>query len=327
MRTDTRKVMHGILALAAAMTLAACASLGKEVPCPPTGGSGAPGKGPAVGAKLAQEITSTADIDWHGRDTVKGAYQVRREAGIRLKVGYEVLSRTEVAMTVRATISRMEIIQEGAFVNAPFLSLGPPMVFTFAIDYAAGRTDFAEAEKAYSAWADSFRGTPVGDILSASFDVGAFAAQLKDLLGRPALEYARLAAGEPGGTTRTSMSMPFLGPGLALGPMEIERRATVKPRAKEGGVEVLPVEEKSASVSPLRLAAGELAARFAQLGLGVPAAFDSEGSFSGETSARVDAATGWTRGQVSSFRSTITCRYDGGELTEEIVGKRLVVTR
>jgi hypothetical protein len=319
------RIVRGGLVVLVASVLASCATLGKEAPCPSE--VLAPGSGPAVGSKLTQEITSTADIVWRGRDAAKGPYQVRRETGIRLKVVYEVVSRSNSSVALRASISRMEIIQDGAFVNAPFMSLGPPTLLSFSIDYATGQADFTEAEKAYAAWAEGFGGTPVGDILSASFDVGAFAAQLKDLLGRPAQEYARFAAGAAGGSVRGTMSMPFLGPGLALGPMEIERRVTLLPRVKEGGHALLPVEEKTLSVAPLRLSPEELAGRFAHLGLNPPEACQGEGAFGGETSARVDASTGWVRSQVSSFRSTFTCRHAAGELTEEIIGKRLVTTR
>jgi hypothetical protein len=322
-----RLLVRAASAAALCSLFSACATGGV-----PTQGVGTPRSvlevpaGPQPGFAVTQDLTSRSLITWTGRTTEKGDFTEKREAGLRLAVRVEAAERAGNVVSFRAQILGTDILQYGAFVRAPFVMFNPPSRFAFSVDYAARSVDFAAVEKDFAAWAQRLKEVPSGEVLAASMDIPAYVAQLRELFSLTALEYAgrRYPPGEAI-TVRNSVAIPFLAPGLALGPFQGETAYVAAGQEKLGERE-LPLVRSTIS-GPATLSLEDLAARMRLLKSrpGVPSS--STGTFAGEGKALLDPASGWPLSSSASFTSTVSVRFKDGDLREEVRGTRQVEPR
>jgi hypothetical protein len=221
-----------------------------------------------------------------------------------------------------------EVLQGGEFVPAPILRLDPPTQITFKVNYRMRSVDFTAAERAYDAWLKQLRSSPTGAVaLAGSFNVRSFITQLRDLFGHVALDFAGNSyAFRKTVSEKKEFFLPLPGPGLALGPIDVDLASTLRYVEVSRGKKVFRVTGELGS-RYLRLDAPALGARMSALQVIAPPAFESEGTLKGTIEAQVDADTGWTTEVKSLFVTATSAGFAGGAFTETVRGTRQVITR
>ncbi len=253
-----------------------------------------------------------------GKATVK-----TRTVGLELVVTQTVASVAGGTARIEVAESSARILQEAKFIDAPFKRFDPPNPVVFTLDMATGKADFGEMEKAYEAWMAAVKDGPAGDILGKTFRLEAYVAQLKELYARPFTRFAgKTLSKEPAGAAAKEFVLPFLGPGVALGPVPVETTTWLEGFEAKGGVHRLAAAGRydgTVSWTP-----GELADRLADFGAAAPAAFRSSGEAHGRFTAAVDVLTGREIRSESQLRYSASAVFEGGTLTEEITGKSIL---
>jgi hypothetical protein len=314
----------GPAVLLAVLTAAGCASPGRSRPDVDL--SAPFPKGPAPGFILQMELVSTADIRWEGAAAGK---QIResRKTGLRIVALFEVTGRRGDTADIRVTHQSVGILSEGAFVPPPFLNFDPPRAVTFSVDYATRTVNFTDAEQIWKEWMERVRPTPAGDILAAGFDLPAWLGALRDLYASPAL----VLAGRPSSPAAVTIeeipfTVPFLAPGLSLGPVQAELRTMVSGTRRVGCRTVTSIEGTLSSTR-MGMSAPQLQARLRLFGLPSPPAFETGGTLSGSFTAEANRADGWARSSRSVFSARTLSRFAGGELVETVAGTNSAVSR
>ncbi len=323
-----------------AVSLAGCATTG-TAPSPAKASAGAAAaaaaagpRGPkvAVPAEIGISINLREGDAWKSR-FVSTSEMKRTLAGADGKqavkartVGLEVVATQKVASVAggKARIEVAElssrILQDGTFVDAPFKRFNPPNPVSFTLDIDTGKADFAEMEKAYREWMAAVKTGPAGDILGKTFRLEAYVAQLEELYAKPFTRFAgRTLSKAPGAPAAKEFVQPFLGPGVALGPVPVETTSWFERFEAKGGVHALSAASRydgAVSWTP-----GELADRLADFAAPAPAAFRSSGEVRGRHAATVDVRSGREVRSESHLRYTASASFEGGTLSEEIAGK------
>ena len=253
-----------------------------------------------------------------GKGTVK-----TRTVGLELVATQKVASVAGGRVRIEVAESSARILQDGKFVDAPFKRFNPPNPVSFTLDTATGKADFAEMEKAYEAWMAAVKEGPAGDILGKTFRLQAYVAQLKELYAKPFTRFAgKTLAKEPKATAAKEFVLPFLGPGVALGPVSVETTSWFEGFEAKGGKHLLAAAGRydgTVSWTP-----GELADRLEDFAASAPAAFRSSGEAHGRFTSTVDVLTGREIRSESQLRYSTAATFDGGTLSEEITGKSIL---
>jgi len=249
---------------------------------------------------------------------------------VRVRSGGLELVTTQTVASVSGDVARIEvrelqsgILREGKFLEAPFRQFGPPNPVFFTLDLSTGSTDFSEMEKAYTEWMNGLKEGPAGEILGKAFRLPAYLAQLKALYGKPFSRFAGKtlsrdlrAAGEK------DFALPFLGPTVALGAVPVTTRSRIEGFEVAGSHHYMNVTgEYSGAVS---WSAADLSERLADFGVPAPASFRSSGETRGRFDSTVDILLGREVRSSNQMTYTATATFDGGTITEEIVGKSLL---
>ncbi len=250
-----------------------------------------------------------------GKATVKA-----RAVGLELVAAQRVASVLGGKARIEVAERSSRILQEGRFVEAPFKRFNPPNPVFFSLDVATGSADFAEMEKAYEAWMAAVKESPAGDILGKAFRLEAYVAQLKELYARPFTRFTgRALSKEPKAPAAKDFVQPFLGPGVALGPVPVETTSWFEGLEAKGGVHLLAAAGKyegAVSWTPR-----ELGDRLADFGAPAPPAFKASGEVRGRFHSTVDVLCGREVRSESQLRYTASASFEGGTLSEDISGK------
>lgn len=253
-----------------------------------------------------------------GRETVKA-----RTVGLELVATQTIASIIEGKARVEVTESSSKILQEGKFIDAPFKRLGPPDPVFFTLDLRTGAADFAEMEKAYGDWMAGVREGPAGEILGRTFRLDAYVAQLKELYGKPFTRFAgRTITKEPKESEVKEFVLPFLGPGVALGPVPVTTTSWYNGFEAKGGVHLLSAAGRyagSVSWTP-----EEVQDRLEDFAASLPSAYQASGEASGQFTATVDILSGREIRSESQLRYSASASFTSGTLSEEIAGKLLL---
>lgn len=250
-----------------------------------------------------------------GKETVKA-----RTVGLELVAAQKVVSVIGGKARVEVAESSSRILQDGKFVEAPFKRLNPPNPVFFTLDLATGTADFTEMEKAYGEWMASVKEGPAGEILGKTFRLDAYVAQLKELYAKPFTRFAGRTLGkEPRPGTAREFVLPFLGPGVALGPVPVETSSWYEGFEAKGGLHLLKAAGKYNG--PVSWTPEEMTDRLADFAAPVPSAFQSSGEARGQFAATVDILSGREVHSNSQLRYSATATFEGGTLSEEITGK------
>lgn len=275
------------------------------------------------GQSWNDRFTSTSEMtrtytDADGKKTVRS-----RSVGVELVATHSVSSVSGDVARIEVRESQARILQEGKFLEAPFRQFGPPNPVFFTLDLSTGKTDFSEMETAYTEWMAGLRGGPAGDILGRSFRLQGYLAQLKELYGKP---YSRFAGktlsrkfGEGG---ERNFVLPFLGPGVALGTVPVTTRSRIEGFEVAGGNHRMNVTGEYSG--PVSWSAAALSERLSDFGVPTPASFRSTGEARGRFDSTVDILLGREVRSSSRMTYNATATFDGGSVTEEIVGKSLL---
>lgn len=250
-----------------------------------------------------------------GKETVK-----TRTVGLELVATQKVVSVAGGKVRVEVAESSSRILQDGKFVDVPFKRLGPPNPVHFTLDVVTGKSDFSEMEKAYAEWMASVKEGPAGDILGKTFRLDAYVAQLKELYAKPFTRFAGRTLGkEPRPGEGGEFVLPFLGPGVALGPVPVATSSWYEGFEAKGGLHLLKAAGKYNGA--VAWTPEEMRDRMADFPAPVPAAFQSSGEARGQVAASVDILTGREVQSRSQLRYTVTASFEGGTLSEEITGQ------
>jgi len=253
-----------------------------------------------------------------GKETVKA-----RTVGLELVATQKVASVAGGRARIEVVESSSRILQDGKFIDAPFKRFNPPNPVSFTLDTAKGTADFAEMEKAYQEWMAAVKEGPAGDILGKTFRLEAYVAQLKELYAKPFTRFAgKTLSKEPKAPAAKEFVLPFLGPGVALGPVPVETTSWLEGFEAKGGQHLLAATGRYDGT--VTWTPGELADRLADFGASAPAAFGSSGGAHGRFTSTVDVLTGREIRSESQLRYSATATFDGGTLSEEITGKSIL---
>ncbi len=320
------------LVLLALLSLAGCASAG------PAGGPAAvPGEpSPAARGKIPEEAKIVLSLvpgqSWKSRflstsDVKRTLTAADGKTFVRSRtVGLELIS-TQTVMRLDGTVALIEvresavrILQGGKFMDAPFRRFRPPDPVTFTVDTATGKLDFTDMEKAYEEWMAFIRSGPAGDILGRSFRQEDYVGQLKERYGTPFSRFAgKTLKRESGKLGEREFLLPFLGPGVVLGPIPVESYSRIEGLEERGPARLLSVSGGYSGKGDL--SPKELATRLADFGRAMPAAYRSSEEASGEFRSIVDMGTGREVRSTGRLRYTSSATFEGGALSEEIQGK------
>ncbi len=315
----------------AAVLLSGCATTGAVPPA----GAAKPGT-PGVAAKLPDEFPVTLNLNegdsWKsrfvstgelkrtlkdpgGKETVKA-----RTLGLSISAAQKVASVSGGAARIEVTESAVSILQEGKFIEAPFRRLNPPNPVHFSIDLATGKADFSDMEAAYRKWMASVKEGPAGDIFGKSFRVESYVAQLKELYAKPFNRSSgKKLAKIPKVVGTKDLSLPFLGPGVVLGPIPVETTAWYEGFDVGGGAHRLKVAGTYGG--KVELAPEEIRERFEDMAAPVPGSWKSSGEVRGQYSSTVDVMSGRELRSESQLRYSATASSEGGTFSEEIAAK------
>ncbi len=275
------------------------------------------------GQSWSDRFTSTSEMtrtytDAGGKKTVRS-----RSVGLELTATQTVASVSGGVARIEVRQSGARILQEGKFLEAPFRQFGPPDPVFFTLDVENGVADFSEMEKAYAEWMDRLKEGPAGDILGRAFRLPAYLAQLKELYGKPFTRFAgkTLSRGLPAGGEKEFV-LPFLGPGVALGTVPVKTRSRIEGFEVAGGHHYLRVTGDYSG--PVSWSAADLSERLSDFGVPAPASFRASGETRGRFDSTVDILPGREVRSSSQMTYSATGAFDGGTITEEIVGKSLL---
>lgn len=264
-----------------------------------------------VSTSEMQRTLKSAD----GKEKIKS-----RTVGLELVAAQKVVSVVGGKARIEVAESSSRILQDGKFVDAPFKRLGPPNPVFFTLDLATGTADFSEMERAYGDWMASVKEGPAGDILGKTFRLDAYVAQLKELYAKPFTRFAGRTLGkEPRPGKAKEFVLPFLGPGMALGPVPVETSSWYEGFEAKGGLHLLKAAGKYDGT--VAWTPEEMKDRLGDFGEPVPAAFQSSGEARGQFTATVDILSGRELHSSSQIRYSATAAFEGGTLSEEITGK------
>ncbi len=314
------------------LPLAGCAAAG-----PAGGAAAAPGEpSPAARGKIPEEaridLTLVPGQSWKSRflstsevkrtlTAADGRTSVRsRTVGLELIAMQTVKRLDGTVALIEVRESAVRILQDGKFVDAPFRRFHPPDPVTFTVDTATGRLDFSGMEKAYGDWMESIRSGPAGDILGKSFRQEDYVGQLKERYGTPFSRFAgKTLKREEGTLGEREFLLPFLGPGVVLGPIPVESSSRIEGLEERGAARLLNISGSYTGKGDL--SPRELAARLADFGRAMPSAYRSSEEASGEFRSTVDMVSGREVRSTGRLRYTSSASFDGGALSEEILGK------
>lgn len=280
----------------------------------------------APGQSWKSRFVSTSEVKW----TLKGAdgkeQSKSRAVGLEIVATQSVKSVSEGAARIEVDESSARILRDGKFVDAPFRQFGPPNPVAFTVNVRTGERDFSEMENSYEKWMAGVKEGPAGEILGKSFRLDSYVAQLKDLYGKP---FARLAGKRlPMGSSATvekDFVLPFLGPGLAVGPVPVEASAWYEGMEvrKETGGHYLKTAGKYSGVK--ELSDEELAGQLSEFGVAPPGEFRSSANIRGEFTASVDLMAGREVYGTSQLRYWTSASFGGGAAVMlEIAGKSIL---
>ncbi len=320
--------------------LSACATTGSAPSPAKAAAAGPAASGPqpskaALPAEISVPIGLREGDAWKSRfvstsemkrtlATADGKQAVRMRA-----VGLEVVASQTVASVaggkarIEVSESSSRILQDGKFIEAPFKRLGPPNPVFFTLDTATGAADFAEMEKAYGDWMASVKEGPAGDIFGKTFRLRSYVDQLKELYAKPFNRIGGKTLGkEPKAAGEKEFVLPFLGPGVALGPVPVETKSWYEGFEAKGGAHRLSAAGQYDGI--VAWTAGELADRMADFEAPAPAAFRPSGEAHGRFTSTVDLLSGREVRSESDLRYTASASFEGGTLSEEIAGKSIL---
>ncbi len=322
-----------------AVLLSGCAATGPSSSA--TGaaaGAGAPGPQPTkaeLPAEIAVPIGLRQGDAWKSRfvstsemkrtlRTADGKETVKtRAAGLEVVATQKVLSVAGGKARIEVAESSSRILQDGKFIEAPFKRLGPPNPVFFTLDTATGTADFSEMEKAFGDWMDSVKEGPAGDIVGRTFRLQSYVEQIEDLYSKP---FNRVGGKTLGKAPKTAgekeFVLPFLGPGVALGPVPVETTSWYERFEARGGSHLLQAAGKydgNVAWTP-----SELADRMADFEGRAPAAYQPSGEAHGRFTSTVDVLSGRELRSESNLRYSASASFEGGTLSEEIAGKSIL---
>lgn len=325
------------------LALAGAASTVFPAGCATTGHAPAPGTAPAAQQESSPRIPATITI---GRALQKGdSWKSRFLSTSEMKrtfkandgsetvksrtVGLELVATQKVASVIagKARIEVAEassrILQDGKFIDAPFKRLGPPDTIFFILDLRTGVADFSEMEKAYGEWMAAVKEGPAGEILGKTFRLDAYVAQLKELYAKPFTRFAgRTLSKEPKESGVKEFILPFLGPGVALGPVPVETTSWYNGFEAKGGVHMLSAAGKYAGT--VSWTPEEVQDRLADFAAPLPSAYQASGEASGQFASTLDILSGREVRSESQLRYSASASFTSGTLSEEIAGKLLL---
>ncbi len=244
-------------------------------------------------------------------------------------VGLELVT-TQSVKEVAGGIARIEvsessvrIIQDGKFIDAPFLLFRPPNPVYFTLDITTGKANFSEMEKAYGEWMTGMRGTPAWDVLGKAFRLDSYVAQLKQLYGKPFTRQAgRTYAKGSTATVEKDFVLPFLGPSAELGPIPVEIRTWYEGFQVKDGDHALKL--KGQYEGTRSWSAEDLAGRLADFDTPVPETFQSAGTIRGRFESTVDVLSGREIRSTSHLDYSSSATFGGSTLAEAIQGKSMI---
>lgn len=253
-----------------------------------------------------------------GSETVKA-----RAVGLELVATQKVASVIAGKARIEVAEASSRILQDGKFIDAPFKRLGPPDPVFFILDLRTGIADFSEMEKAYGEWMAAVKEGPAGEILGKTFRLDAYVAQLKELYAKPFTRFAgRTLSKEPKEAAMKEFVLPFMGPGVALGPVPVETTSWYNGFEAKGGVHLLSAAGKYAGT--VSWTPEEVRDRLADFAASIPSAYQSSGEASGGFTATVDILSGREVRSESRLRYTASASFTSGTISEEIAGKLLL---
>lgn len=253
-----------------------------------------------------------------GKESVKA-----RTVGIELTATQKVVDVSGSVARVEVTEAETRILQEGKFVPAPYKQFNPPNPVSFTIDAATGTTDFSALRQAYEKWMADLKEGPAGDIIGKTFRLPAYLASIEDTYGKPFTRVSgrRLSAEDtPSGK---DVLLPFLGPGAALAAVPVEGMMRYTAFEAKGRKHLLNVSGSYAGQPDLS-SADELAARLSDFGRAAPKSFTGSGEAKGRFQSSVDILSGREERATGQLSYTAKWVFDGGTLTEEVVGKSIL---
>lgn len=277
----------------------------------------------APGQAWKSRFLSTSEIqrtltDADGKKSVRS-----RTVGLELVTTQSVQEVAGGIARIEVSESSVRILQEGKFIDAPFLLFRPPNPVNFTLDTRTGKADFSEMEKAYGEWMTGMRGTPAWDILRKSFRLDSYVAQLKQLYGKPFTRHTgRKYAKGSQATVDKDLVLPFLGPSAALGPIPVEIRTWYEGFQVKGGDHALNL--KGQYEGTRAWSADDLAGRLADFDAPVPETFQSTGTIRGRFESTVDVLSGREIRSTSHLDFSSSAMFGGSTLLEAIQGKSLI---
>lgn len=277
------------------------------------------------GQSWSSRFVSTSDLKrtfrgGDGKETVR-----ELSSGIELTAVQTVESVEKEKAIIEVRETKVRILRDGKYVDAPFRQFDPPNPVSFTLNLETGETDFAGMEKAYAEWMGRVKEGPAGEIIGKTFRVDDYVAQIKDIYAKPFTRFAgRKLARAPGAAVAREFVRPFLGPGTAIAPIPAEASAWYVSMDVRGGTHSLNTAGKyegKAALSP-----EELKDRLADFP-GAPAASaaaKSSVSVTGAFKASVDVLSGREIRSTNTFDYAAEAAVDGGTLTETIRGKSVL---
>lgn len=270
-------------------------------------------------------FVSSSEVTWTlseagGKDQAK-----TRAVGLELIATQKVASLAGGIARIEVDESRARILRDGKFADAPFKQFAPPNPVAFTLDTSTGKLDFAEMEKAYADWMAGVKESPVGEILGKTFRLDAYVAQLKELYGRPFTRYfgKKLAKGSSAKAEK-DFALPFLGPGISLGPVPVETSAWFEGMevSRKKGEHLLKTAGRYSGEK--ELSAEELAGQLSEFGGTVPAQYRSTAKIGGQFNSAVDVLSGREVRSASQLKYSTSASFDGKTVTAEVVGKSVL---
>jgi hypothetical protein len=306
------------------------AAAGAEAQSPPSGKAEMP-KEITIAARLEQgqswksRFVSTSEVTWKFSEADGKEQQKTRSFGLELIATQTVASLSGGIARIEVNETSARILRDGKFIDAPFRQFGPPNPVAFTLDTATGKTDFTEMEKAYADWMAGVKAGPAGEILGKSFLLDAYVAQLKELYGRP---FTRIQGRKlPKGMSTAAVKdfvLPFLGPGIALGPIPVEASVWFEDMEvrKENGEHFLKVAGKYSGRR--ELSADELARQLSEFGAAAPKEFQSSVDTGGQYTSLVDVSSGREIRASGLLRHSTSATFEGATITLNIAGKTML---
>lgn len=279
----------------------------------------------APGQSWKSRFLSTSEVTWSLKGSDGKERSKSRAVGLELVATQSVKSVSDGVARIEVDESSARILRDGKFVDAPFRQFGPPNPVAFTVNVRTGATDFSEMEKAYADWMAGVREGPAGEILGKSFRIDSYVAQLKDLYGKPFTRLAgkRLTKGSSENTEK-DVVLPFLGPGIAIGPVPVEASAWYEGMEikKENGGHYLKTAGKYSGKK--EMSAEELAGQLSEFGVAAPGEFRSSTNIGGGFAASVDLMAGREVYGTSQIRYSTSATFGGASVAQEITGKSIL---